>query len=35
LLDDLRRGKTVEQILDADRADHAAWRRVRKPALLY
>ncbi len=35
LLDDLRRGKTVEQILDADRADHAAWRRVRKSALLY
>ena len=35
LLDDLRRGKTVEQILDADRADHEAWRRVRKPALLY
>ena len=35
LLDDLRRGKTVEQILDVDRADHAAWRRLRKPALLY
>jgi uncharacterized protein YbbC (DUF1343 family) len=35
VLDDFRRGKTVEQILDADRADHAAWRRVRKPALLY
>jgi len=35
LLDDLRRGKTVEQILDADRADHEAWRQLRKPALLY
>ncbi len=35
LLDDFRQGKTAEQILDADRADHEAWRRVRKPALLY
>jgi len=35
LLEDLRQGKTVEEILDADRADHEAWRRAREPALLY
>jgi hypothetical protein len=35
LLDDLRRGKTVQQILDADRADHEAWRRARASVLLY
>jgi hypothetical protein len=35
LLDDLRRGKTVQQILDADRADHEAWRRARAWVLLY
>ena len=35
LLQDLRAGKTVEEILAADDADHAAWRRDRQPALLY
>ena len=35
LLEELRQGKTVEQILDADRADQAAWRAAREPALLY
>lgn len=35
LLQDLRAGKTVEEILAADAADHAAWRRDRGPALLY
>ena len=35
LLDDLRRGKTVEEIIEADRADHEAWRRARESALLY
>lgn len=35
LLQDLRAGKTVEEILAADAADHAAWRRDRRPALLY
>lgn len=34
-LQDLRAGKTVEEILAADAADHAAWRRERQPALLY
>jgi len=34
-LQDLQAGKTVEQILAADAADHAAWRRDRRPALLY
>jgi len=34
-LQDLRAGKTVEEILAADAADHAAWRRDRRPALLY
>jgi uncharacterized protein YbbC (DUF1343 family)/CubicO group peptidase (beta-lactamase class C family) len=35
LLQDLRAGKTVEEILAADAADHAAWRRDRRQALLY
>jgi uncharacterized protein YbbC (DUF1343 family) len=35
LLDDLRQGKTVEQILDADKKDHCAWRKAREAALLY
>ena len=35
LLDDLRLGKTVQQILDADHADHEAWRRARASVLLY
>jgi uncharacterized protein YbbC (DUF1343 family) len=35
LLDDLRRGKTVEEIIEADRADHEEWRRARESALLY
>jgi uncharacterized protein YbbC (DUF1343 family) len=35
LFQDLRAGKTVEEILAADAADHAAWLRDRQPALLY
>ncbi len=35
LLQGLRQGKTVRQILDADLADHAEWRKVRASALLY
>jgi hypothetical protein len=35
LLADLRRGRTVEEIIEADRADHEAWRRARESALLY
>jgi hypothetical protein len=35
LLEDLQRGKTVEAILDADRADHRGWRKARKEFLLY
>ncbi|HEX7180470.1 MAG TPA: serine hydrolase, partial [Thermoanaerobaculia bacterium] len=35
LVEDLKAGKTVEEILAADTADHAAWRRDRRPALLY
>ncbi len=35
LIEDLRAGKMVEEILAADAADHAAWRRERRPALLY
>ena len=35
LAEDLREGKTVEEILAADAADHDAWRRDRRPALLY
>ena len=31
----MKQGKTVEQIIDADRADHAAWAEARKPVLLY
>jgi uncharacterized protein YbbC (DUF1343 family)/CubicO group peptidase (beta-lactamase class C family) len=31
----LRSGKTVEEILAADAAGHAAWREDRRPALLY
>jgi hypothetical protein len=34
-LQDLRVGKTVEEILAADAADHAIWRRERAAALLY
>ncbi|HYU32362.1 MAG TPA: serine hydrolase [Thermoanaerobaculia bacterium] len=32
---DLRSGKTVEEILAADAADHADWLKDRQPALLY
>lgn len=32
---DLAAGKTVEEILAADRADHAAWRAERRESLLY
>ena len=35
LAEDLRSGKTVEEILAAAAAAHAAWRRDRRPALLY
>lgn len=35
LLDDIKQGKTVEQIIDADRADHATWAEARQPVLLY
>jgi uncharacterized protein YbbC (DUF1343 family) len=35
LLDNLRDGRTVEQIIESDRADHEAWRRARESALLY
>jgi uncharacterized protein YbbC (DUF1343 family) len=35
LIDALRGGRTAEQILAADQEDHQAWRRERKPALLY
>jgi len=35
LMEALRGGRTVEQILAADREDHEAWRRAREPALLY
>ena len=35
LFQDLRAGKTVEEILAADIADHAVWRRDRQAALLY
>jgi uncharacterized protein YbbC (DUF1343 family)/beta-glucosidase-like glycosyl hydrolase/CubicO group peptidase (beta-lactamase class C family) len=35
VLDDLRRRRSVEQIIDADRADHESWRRERESALLY
>jgi len=35
LLDDLRAGKTVEEIIEADLADHEAWRRARESVLLY
>ena len=35
VLEDIRQGRTVEQILEADRADHAAWRKARKSVLLY
>ncbi|HEX9944538.1 MAG TPA: exo-beta-N-acetylmuramidase NamZ domain-containing protein, partial [Thermoanaerobaculia bacterium] len=34
-LQDLRAGKTVEEILATDAADHSAWRRDRRQALLY
>jgi hypothetical protein len=32
---DLRAGKTVEEIVAADEVDHAAWRRERRSALIY
>lgn len=35
LLADLRAGKSLEQILAADDADHRTWREERRPALLY
>jgi uncharacterized protein YbbC (DUF1343 family)/CubicO group peptidase (beta-lactamase class C family) len=35
LVEALRSGKTVEEILASDAADHAAWREDRRPALLY
>ncbi len=35
LFNALHSGRTVEEIFAADRADHEAWRRERKPALLY
>ena len=35
LLDELRRRRSVDQIIEADRADHDAWRRDRASALLY
>lgn len=35
LLADLQAGKTVDEIVAADAADHQAWRRDRKEALLY
>ena len=35
LLDNLHSGKTVEEIIEADTADHEAWRRERESALLY
>jgi uncharacterized protein YbbC (DUF1343 family) len=35
LVEDLRVGKTVEEILAADAVDHDAWRRDRRPALIY
>jgi beta-glucosidase-like glycosyl hydrolase/uncharacterized protein YbbC (DUF1343 family) len=35
LLDDFSHGRTAEQIIEADREDHEAWRRERAPALLY
>jgi uncharacterized protein YbbC (DUF1343 family)/CubicO group peptidase (beta-lactamase class C family) len=35
LLDDLRKGRTTDEIMAADRDDHEAWRRARSSALLY
>ncbi len=35
LFDDLRRGKTVDEIIGRDRSDHEKWRRTRESALLY
>lgn len=35
VLDDLRRGRSVDEIVAADRADHDAWRTVRRASLLY
>jgi uncharacterized protein YbbC (DUF1343 family) len=35
LLDDLRQGKTVDEIIEADQPDHEAWRRDRASVLLY
>ena len=35
LLERLRRGLTVDEIVAADAADHAAWRATRKAFLLY
>ncbi len=35
VLEDLRRGRSVEAIVAADRGDHDTWRKDRRPALLY
>ena len=35
VIDALRRGETVDQVIESDRADHEAWRRDRAAALLY
>jgi hypothetical protein len=35
LLDELRQGMTVEQIVEEDAPAHEAWRRDRAPILLY
>ena len=35
LIEDLRQGLTVEEILAPDAASHEAWRRARAPVLLY
>jgi beta-glucosidase-like glycosyl hydrolase/uncharacterized protein YbbC (DUF1343 family)/CubicO group peptidase (beta-lactamase class C family) len=35
LLDALRQGNSIDEIIEADRADHEEWRREREPALLY
>jgi hypothetical protein len=35
VLEQLQAGKTMEEILAADSADHEAWRHARMSALLY
>jgi hypothetical protein len=35
VLEDLKVGRSVEEILAADSVDHEAWREARKGALLY